>query len=151
MKKFSVFSRSSQKKRVSNFFLETETEYCDYLLSFQRLLPGFGHVRGIPNGSVFSDGQDTFFAVRAENKGKDFRDRVVEFPAGIGCFERTIGTTTELLIDVTGSDFAPMLPRDLFTTGAFPFLVFSASSAIQATVGNQLWIVFDFSVHFTST
>jgi len=121
------------------------------LLSFQRLLPGFSHVRGIPNGSVFSDGQDTFFAVRTENKGEYFRNRVVEFPASIGFFERTIGTTTELLIDITRADFAPMLPRNLFTTRAFPFLVLSASSAVQSAVGNQLRIVFDFGVHFTST
>jgi len=150
LKKFSVFSLSFQKKRVSNFFLKTETERCDYLLSFQRLLTRFGHVSRIPDSSIFADGQNTLFAVRTKNEGENFRNRVVEFPASIGFFERTIGTTTELLIDITRADFAPMLPRNLFTNLAFPFLVLSASSAIQSAVGNQLRIVFDFSVHFTS-
>ena len=151
MKKFSVFSRSSQKKRVSNFFLETETEYCDYLLSFQRLLPGFGHVCGVPNSSIFANRQNAFFAVRTENECEYLRNWVIEFFAGIGCFEHTIGTRAKLLIDVAGTNVAPMFSLNLLAAGAFPFLVFSASSAIQATVGNQLWIVFDFSVHFTST
>ena len=77
-------------------------------------------MRGIPDGSVFADGQDTFFAIRTKNKGENFRNRVVEFPAGIGRFERTIGTRTELLIDVAGTYFAPMFPLNLFTARAFP-------------------------------
>lgn len=108
-------------------------------------------MRGVPDGSVFADSQDAFFAVRSENKGKNFRYRVVEFSAGIGCFERTIGTRTELLVDVAGANVTPVFPLNLLAAWAFSFLVFSAGTAIQAAISNQLRIVFYIGVHFTST
>jgi len=65
-------------------------------------------MRGVPDNTVFADGQDAFFAVGTKNKRKNLRNRVVEFLAGVGRFQRTIGTTSELLIDVAGADFAPV-------------------------------------------
>jgi hypothetical protein len=113
-------------------------------------LPGFGHVRGVPHRSVFAYGENTFFAIRAKNQREYLRNRVVEFPAGLGRFKRTIGTRTEFLIDVAGSDFTPVLTLYLLTTGAFSGNVLPAGSAIQSAEGNQLRIVFYFSIHFTS-
>lgn len=121
-----------------------------FLLVFQRLLPGFGHVSGVPHCTVFAEDQDALFAVGAKNKGKNLRDRVVEFLAGIGCFEGTVGARAEFLIDVACADVAPMISLNLFATGAFAVEVFPAGAAIQSAVGNQLWVVFDFGVHFTS-
>jgi hypothetical protein len=114
------------------------------------LLAGFGHVRGIPFGSVLSDGEDALFAVGAKNEGEDLRNRVVEFPAGVWRFEAAIGTRTKLLIDVAGANVAPVFSLNLFATGAFSRQVFPARAAIQSAVGNQLRIVFDFGIHFIS-
>jgi len=94
------------------------------------LLPGFGHVSCVPNSPVFADGEDTFFAVRAKNEGKNLRDWVVKFPTGIGSFERTIGARAKLLINIACSDFAPVFSLNLFATWALPGDVFSARSAI---------------------
>lgn len=101
-----------------------------FLLVFQRLLPGFGHVRGIPDYSFLAYGQDAPFPVRSKNERENLRNRVIKFSAGIWRIERTIGTRIKILIDVAGADFAPMLTGNLLTTWAFPFLIFSTGAAI---------------------
>jgi hypothetical protein len=94
------------------------------------LLTGFGHVRSVPNRSVLPYGENALFTVRTENEGENFRNWVVEFPAGIRGFERTIGTRIKLLVDVARADFAPVLPCYLLAAWAFPRQVFPARATI---------------------
>ena len=109
--------------------------------SRQRLLSILCHKHHIPFRSQFSEFEYACLSIRIEEQTENLRNGVIEFFAlvGVGTFG-AVGATGEFVLHIAYTNPAPRCSGVFMATGATPFEVFGACTAVQPAVRDEVGI-----------